>query len=199
MVNYGKWLLVTISLVTLSLFGCATYHNKYQNYQAKSQQEKLSKVTSWSFGGVLSVINQHQSEVVYFNWRQHHDDYLINLSGPMNLNWTSLIGNKKLVKVCRRQKCSESKFTDQWLNENFGLSIKAINLRYWIFGVPVPELEVQEAIYDSYGRLVKFIQGGWQIKVSEFRLLAIGETPRVLELTNKETRIKIKINSCKVN
>lgn len=199
-----KITIIVLSLAVLFLAGCAHFQKPlvFKPVAWKERQVGLKQITTWEMHGALSVTYDHKRDVVRFKWVQNQDNYNIHISGPLNIGGARIFGDASGVEFCRtRKKCIKADTPEQLTLNQLGWQFPISNIRYWILALPVPCAKIDAVSVDQYGHLTDLHQSGWQIKYSEFQSNVVNNVnlPKVIELTNREVSIKIKVTNHKVS
>jgi outer membrane lipoprotein LolB len=83
------------------------------------------------------------------------------------------------------------------LTERLGTEIPLAALRYWVLGVPAPEMPAEE-IAGADGRLVRIEQAGWQVGIDRYSSAAAGGLPTRLDATRDGARLKLVVSRWEV-
>jgi len=196
---FYKKITVVLLVSLLLVSGCAYFRKppptfKYISW--KKRQVVQRQIKDWQLAGVFSITHKKHRDIASFDWRQRRDSYTINISGPMHINSVRIEGDSERVALWRSDEESiEAETPEQLLHSQLGWKLPISHLRYWILGVPDPAKKVNYKYFDRYGHLNFFKQGGWQVKYSQFQIgVKRGmDLPNVIELRNKDIKIKIKI------
>ncbi|EKE00678.1 MAG: hypothetical protein ACD_21C00293G0007 [uncultured bacterium] len=177
------------------LMGCAHFQPqpKFKYISWQERQAKLQQNKNWVARGVLSVTYNKKRDIAHFEWQQNQDDYVINISGPMNLNKVKIVGAANKAEFCQSNgKCVQAKSSEQLFFKQFGWRLPVSNIRYWVLALPAPG-KAENFGFDQYGHLVSFEQQGWRVKYSEFQSVKNIDLPNIIELKDKNFLIKLKI------
>jgi outer membrane lipoprotein LolB len=195
-----KVTIIVLAIILLFLEGCAHFQKPptLKRIPWQKRQTVLQQIAEWKMAGVLSVTYNHKRDTARFQWIQKQDSYTINIFAPLNISSIRIVGNNNGVELWRTsRKCMKAKTPEQLTLNQFGWQLPISNIRYWVLSLPIPHTKVDVANFDQYGHLTNLNQCGWQINYSEFEFNAKKnvELPKVIELTDKEIAIKIKITN----
>lgn len=180
--------------VVLLITGCVYLRpeplTKYISWQER--KTKLQQYKNWVVTGSLGITHGKKRDIVRLEWEQQRDKYVINISGPMNLNKVKIVGYTNKVWFCKSSgKCTWAKSPEELFLSRFGWKLPISNVKYWILACPAP-YKVELAHFDQYGRLIEFEQQEWKIRYSDFVLIDNVELPNIIELSNKDFFVKFK-------
>jgi outer membrane lipoprotein LolB len=192
------YFLLIFIISILFLAGCAhVAPPKHINW--KKQQAKLQQIKNWEIAGVLSITSNNKRNTAYFSWKQDVNNYLLDVSGPMNLNRTKIIGNQDKVEFCRSDNdCIQAKTPEQLFFNQFGWRLPVSDMRYWILAIlsPASPVKATELQYNQDGYLLSFAQHGWKVNYSEFQAFEDNIIlPSMINLQYKNIYIKLKIKN----
>lgn len=192
--------IIILVLAWLFLAGCAHFKKPvvFKPVTLKERQAELKHIDTWEMQGALSVTCGRKRDGVRFKWLQNKKSYKIIIAGPLNIGGAHIVGDEDGVEFCRtRKKCIRAATPEQLTLDQLGWQFPVSHLRYWVLSLPVSCATYDAAVVDQYGHLISFHQSGWQIKYSEFQSGVTNniDLPRIIELTNKEIKIKIKITN----
>lgn len=200
--HQNKIILINLLVSIILLSGCAQLKPSpsYFAYIHQTQRQKeLQQINNWSMMGAISIAYNKQREMARFRWEQKQSDYVINISGPLNMHSIRIIGSADNVEMWRGNKKSiKAKTPEQLTQEQLGWQFPVTNIRSWILAQPARNYRITASSFDQYGHLIALEQNGWQIKYSEFQSqqtsnMKYVDLPKTIELRNKEKDIVLKI------
>ena len=199
-----KFKLITILFGTIFLVGCAHFQRPQSFVYTpwEKRQLELQQIKNWALAGSLSITHNKKRDIARFKWTQNQNDYIVNISGPLNINSIRIVGNPNNVELWRTSKqCIKASTPEQLTLDQLGWQLPVSNIRYWILALPTPTSKIDSIYFDQYGHLTDLKQNGWQIKYSEFQVQAGKnfDLPKIIELKNKEIVIKLKITEHNLN
>lgn len=195
---YRKLLL---TILTVLLTGCAHFQQKptFQYIPWQVRQTKLLQYKNWIISGTFSITYNKKRDTAHFEWQQNQNNYIINISGPMNLNSAQIKGSANKVELCQpNSKCIQAKSSEKLLFEQFCWQLPVSNIRYWVFTLPVPIKKINTKQLDQYEHLTELEQQGWKINYFGFKSIKNIDMPSTIELKNENFFIKLKIKSYKL-
>ena len=182
-------------ILILFLSGCALIRPSEEPLHQmswKTRQAELKKIKNWDMSGSISITQSGKTDLGTFRWQQQKK-YIIELTGPMNLNTIIITGNEKNVTLQGVKNGPLIATTpEELLFKQFGWKLPISNLIYWIKATPAPT-PVQNLQFDSYHHLIKLKQSRWNIEYLMFKSFNGIDLPTKIYLWNEELRIKIVI------
>ncbi len=187
---------VYIFLLAVSLLsGCA--QSPKIDTGLKSQlwlehQINTSAIQSWNIKGRIAVKNTEQSGTVTLFWNQFLSNYELRLIAPFAQGTYILTGTPTGVVMKGPKDLSlVADNAQQLLREGLGWDVHLNGLRYWVRGLPEPDIKYSELQLDDEGRLVNMDQSGFNVSVS--RYTEQNGIPLPEKLTIKSDNIQLKV------
>lgn len=179
-------MLLGVFLVFLA--GCAVLKPKI------AQLDPGYQLSNWSIQGKLGAKTPNGSASGFIDWAESTGEYRIALSGPLGVNSTSIEGSAQQVSLTHQGKTYQQATPEQLLKAHLGWDLPVRQLRYWVRGLPDPELPVSWHL--DQNRSVKgFVQSNWQVKLSRYQAVAGYWLPHKVELTRPQWRFTLVIHS----
>jgi outer membrane lipoprotein LolB len=111
--------------------------------------------------------------------------------GPLGSNGLKLSGQPgRVTLVMSDGKSYTASNPEELLARRWGFHLPVSNLRYWIRGLPVPDLP-SNTQFDTSNRLVNLAQDGWQVQFLSYMSGRNTELPEKLVITSREMKVKI--------
>ena len=193
-----------ISLFVLFLSACATtpppiklLSEPPSPAQERSWQQHFQRVnqtSSWTLEGRIAVKTDDDGWNGELNWSQRFNDYGIQFSAPFGQGAFQLDGNATGVEIRFSDgKTFQAADAETLLVEQLGWHLPLSGFRYWVTGIPKPEL-TSVLKYRPDGRLAALQQGQWLVTYPEY--MDIGEVmmPRKVFLENHELSVRLVID-----
>ena len=83
---------------------------------------------------------------------------------------------------------------EELLGTRLGWSLPVSGLRYWLLGLPAPGLPVVKSSLDSFGRLLRLSQGGWQIRYLDYKWIENLALPGKIFVEHPKLRLRLVID-----
>jgi len=193
-----------ISLVVLFLSACATtplpiklLSEPPSPAQKKSWQQHFQRVnqtSNWTLEGRIVVKTEDDGWNGELNWSQRINDYGIQFSAPFGQGAFQLDGSATGVELRFSDgNTFQAADAETLLVEQLGWHLPLNGFRYWVTGIPKPEL-TSVLKYRPDGRLAALQQGQWLVTYPEY--VDIGEVmmPRKVFLENHELSVRLVID-----
>ncbi|MGI9304532.1 MAG: lipoprotein insertase outer membrane protein LolB [Gammaproteobacteria bacterium] len=181
-------------LTTASLAACATTGPVDTTIDAaqawEQRQAKSYRLNNWRLDGKLGVQLQNEAWNVGLDWRQHFDDYRIEVRDLLGRKQAQLIGSPQGVSLqTGRNDSFQAADAETLMLDVLGWSLPLKGLRYWVLGVPDPDGIANRTEWDDVGRLRALEQSGW--KVDYVRYAAESELPDRIALSAEGVKLKL--------
>ncbi len=179
--------------VSLLVTACATRSPVVVDGERLWQSHRMALVdlTNWQTRGRVGVIASDEGWSASFNWRQQQADYWIRISGPFGRSIVELVGNPRFVMLNEGgKKALVARSADVLLEQRTGWTLPVDGLRYWIVGLPAPNLPERHTV-DSQGHLSSLNQSGWLIEYKSYQQVDSYRLPRKLQMVNGDVRVKL--------
>jgi outer membrane lipoprotein LolB len=163
----GSLLLLMLTAVAL-LAGCQVAPVKAPAPQGPGtladHVAAVRQLTGWSVSGRAAISTPEQAGTVSIDWRQDDERYAIELRAPLGAGIVRLEGSDAGVMLRTSQGVQEFASEPRELlrrHTAFDLPVEA--LRYWLLGIPQPDVPEEPAV-DERGLLTTLRQQGWLIQ-----------------------------------
>lgn len=157
------------------------------------REAQLSAIRNWQMYGALGIRYANQTSMAHFTWQQTAGHFAINIYTPINLGGVKITGDTHQVILWKS--ATEkiiAKTPEQLMNKELGWSLPLFDLRYWILGLPAPQIPYK-AKFDSYNHLSYLEQQGWKINYFAFQSIKNIDLPTSILLTNLQLQVKLVI------
>ena len=187
-------------LTTLLLALCACEALPTQSPQTlateqswRARQQTLSALSAWSLSGRIAIQTPAEGWHAALTWEQQGETYAIQLSSPLGQGAVQLNGDPAHVTLRTAAGEDSAQNPETLLERQFGWRLPVSGLRYWVLGLPDPNVPLQHQELDDQGRLARIQQSGWDI---EFRRYAAGnrlDLPDKLFLNNSNAEPHLEV------
>lgn len=171
----------------LLLAGCAT------TVPLKSIRSPAD-FSEWQLNGRIALTHGDQGWHASLLWQQQADGYQLKVSGPLGQGGFQVAGDEHgVVLVDASGQSSYARDGDALLLQATGWRLPVVGLRYWIRGLPVPDVEAIE-VYDEAGKLSHLEQSGWVINYQKYKLVEGAAVPSKMQLARNDVAVKLVIS-----
>src|SRR3990167_6495829 len=174
--------------ILTALTGCATVNPPAAQPSAvvqswETRKTALSHLQNWQINGKIAVTTAQDSGSANVDWSQHAENFTMSLYGPLGANNVTLNGGPGGVTMhASNGKKVSAQSAEQLLAQEWGWKLPVSHLKYWVRGLPVPNLP-ENSRFDSAHRLLTLNQQGFTIQYSDYMTAGNMELPRRLTIT----------------
>ena len=162
----------------------AQLHQLWQQHQAA-----LLPIQHWELRGRLAVRADDQGGQATLVWRRDGSRHSMRLGGPLGRGLLQLTQDESGAQLQdAEQRISRAPSAEELLFRYSGWRLPVDNLNYWVRGVPVPAVAMEQELNDS-GHLKTLRQEGWEVQYQEYVLVEGRSLPSRLRLTNPQKTI----------
>jgi outer membrane lipoprotein LolB len=161
----------------------------------QEHQFALQKIEEWNLKGRLAVDAIKEAWTGTLRWTQEGDKFEILWLAPFGQGSVELRGNHEIVILqLPKEEPMAAASAEEILETRLGWSLPVSGLRYWLLGLPAPELPVANLSLDPSGRLLRLSQGGWKIRYLGYKQVNHYELPGKVFLNNPKLRLRLVID-----
>ncbi|HIF51856.1 MAG TPA: outer membrane lipoprotein LolB [Thiotrichaceae bacterium] len=190
-------LLLAVSLLN----GCAQAPKVDASIKSKlwlEHQITVSAIQSWDIKGRVAVKNDKESGTVTLLWNQFLSNYELRFIAPLGQGTYILSGTPSgVVMKLPKDKVMVAETAEQILRDGLGWDIHLDGLRYWVRGLPEPDIQYSELMLDNKGRLANMDQSGFNISVSRYSEQDGVSLPSKLTIKSDKIQLKVIIQNWK--
>lgn len=190
-------------LVAIALLSACTQVPKIDS-NLKTQlwlehQIAVSDIQTWKIKGRVAVKNTNESGTVTLFWNQQFTDYELRFIAPLGQGTYILTGSKNgVVMQAPKDKVIEAENAEQLLRDGLGWDVSLNGLKYWVRGVPEPDVNYSELMLDEQGRLTNLEQSGFNVSVSSYLVLNGVSLPEKLKIKSDNIQLKVIIQNWEI-
>ncbi|CAG1020032.1 Outer-membrane lipoprotein LolB [Patescibacteria group bacterium] len=172
----------------LLLSGCSLFPIEPTIPYSKTASLPLYKVNNWSLDGRLSISNTKDSWNANMDWHHDIEKEHIKLSGPLGQGATVIQLTKESVTIDKGDgKAQTSNQPQQFINQQLGMFVPVASLRYWVIGLPEPNVDFVETA-------TGFKQAGWLIDYKQMQTVKTNTLPYKVHVSNEQVKLKLIID-----
>jgi outer membrane lipoprotein LolB len=173
-------------LLILLLAGCAA---KPPFKSARSAAE----YSDWQLNGRIALMHGQQGWHASLLWLERADGYQLKVFGPLGQGGFQLAGDDQgVVLVDASGNTSFARDANDLLLQATGWQLPVIGLRYWVRGLPVPDIKARQ-VYDESQQLRRLEQSGWTINYQRYQLVDGVAVPSKMQLERDDIRVRLVI------
>lgn len=161
----------------------------------ETRRDALLEIDGWQMSGRAAIQVEEDAWSANLDWQQRAADYVLELYGPLGQGRLRLEGGADGVTAKSgdgREVVAAS--PEALIYQELGWTMPVSGLRYWVRGVPAPQLPVEDLALDELGRLARLQQAGWQVQYSRYGDDEGVDMPRRMQLHNGEISVRVVID-----
>ncbi|MBL1143040.1 MAG: outer membrane lipoprotein LolB [Proteobacteria bacterium] len=162
-------------------------------------QISTSAIQSWNIKGRIAVKNEKESGTVTLFWNQFLSNYELRFVAPLGQGTYILTGSPGgVVMKAPKNKIFEAENAEQLLRDGLGWDVHLNGLKYWVRGLPEPDIKYSGLLLDEQGRLKNMEQSGFNVKVSRYTEQDGMSLPEKLTIKSDNIQLKVIIQSWQI-
>lgn len=148
-------------------------------------------LANWELSGRAAVATQDEGYNAGLRWMQQGNVSEAHLKGALGVGGIRVRaeGDALEVETSKGERLSAEE-AGPALERAVGVELPISALRYWLLGVPIPDVEAQEEL-DEQGRLKKLQQRGWTIEYDRYSQVGGSWVPGRTRLVNGSVRVRV--------
>lgn len=184
-------ILACVWLAACGLAGCAALSGKAAMPPVTQSQQQLYRLSAWKLEGRIGAKMGHEGWSANLFWEHEGGQDRLRISGPFSQGAVSIIVQSDLVYVNEGNGAvSSSRNPDAWLKQRLGFTVPLRSLRYWVLGLPAPDVEYKAEL-DAAGGLKGFAQQGWVLAFESFDSAGGFVVPKRMSIRGGEVTLKL--------
>ncbi len=175
------------------LAGCAGLPEK----APQTDRQVLYELPAWKLEGRIAAKMGKDGWNANLFWEHEGGQERLRISGPFNQGVVSVIVQKDLVYINEGNGVEgSSKDPDGYLRERLGFSVPLQSLRYWLLGLPAPDMDYQA---DVAGGSKGFRQQGWVLGYDSFEQVGAYLLPKKMNIQGHGVILKLIADEWAIN
>ncbi len=157
-------------------------------------RQQLEDLITWSLKGRVAGKSNEEGFRAGVHWQQQQQDFEIELLDPLGRKVAIIDGDAQQVQLnTSKGEQLEAQDAESLMQGLLGYSLPVNGLRYWLRGIPNPELVYASLELDEQGRLKQLDQAGWLIDYQRYHNGA-PSLPAFIKVSNPTLQAKIIIH-----
>lgn len=197
-VKKRQFFAVLFGVMPVFLSGCVSLQvpkgdSHYQTKSVRARAQQLLRMTHWQIDGALSIRTGKKADLANYTWQQRGQSwYRIRLSSALNLYNLLVIGDHHQAQLYKDGRFfAKARTPKALMQKTTGWYLPVSNLYYWVRGLSVPKLRVQNQVSDQFGHIKELSQAGWNIKYNAYKTFSGVDLPQVMTLSHDHLKVKI--------
>ena len=135
----------------------------------EARHKQLQQMNHWELVGRLGLQVPDQSGSMSVEWLQNQQNFTVYLDGPLGQSLARIERSDQGIVVEADGKRYEGRTPEALLFNITGWQLPVSYLRFWVQGMPVPDIQAGAMQLDNQGQLLHLQQAGWMIEYLEYR------------------------------
>lgn len=155
------------------------------------RRARLQALDPYELAGRVAVAAGNEGFSAHLSWKQQGARSTVQLNGPLGIGGLHVVaeGATLHVETSKGERLASDEAREE-LRDKLGFEPPLSSLRYWLLGVPDPQLPASETL-GADQRLTALVQDGWQIVYPDY-LDADGYfLPRRLTIRRGDVRVRL--------
>jgi outer membrane lipoprotein LolB len=176
----------------LLLTGCKTVqvHTTAPLTPWDERATALAHARTWQLDGRAAAALGQQGWQASLDWRQSGDSSELHLAGPLGIGALVLDMSPDGLAL---NGAAPSPAVAAQLEARLGFELPLENLRYWLLGIPNPDVPF-ELTRNALDRAQHLSQAGWSIDYDQYRPQGGDQLPARIVLRRADARVRIAVD-----
>lgn len=158
---------------------------------ALESRQSLYRLSAWRLEGRIGAKMGGEGWNANLFWEHEGGQERLRLSGPFNQGALSIIVQGDLVYVNEGNgRATTAHDPDEWLRQRLGFAVPLRSLRYWVLGLPAPDVEYTAEL-DASGGLRGFKQQAWSLVFDGFEAVDQFALPKKISIRGDDAVLKL--------
>tara|TARA_B100001250_G_scaffold411319_1_gene439698 strand:- start:354 stop:947 length:594 start_codon:yes stop_codon:yes gene_type:complete len=185
--------------VILLISACSSIPNvksDLQFRQWKTHQARVDKIESWSIKGRAAIQSENNSATFLLHWDQFNSDYELRFISSLGQGTYLLKGTEDgVVMTTPKNKIFTSDTPENLIREKLGWDVDLTGLKYWVRGVPEPNVRYSQLLLDEKGRLQDMKQSGFFVSILRYTDKENFSLPEKLFIRSNNIQLRLVIQN----
>jgi len=162
-------------------------------------KKTLQPIHIWQFNGRFGAKTNTETWTGSINWSQQQQNYKINIAGPLSSGSIELEGeeNYALLRLSDKHAFSDNN-PQSLLQAHTGLKLPVNELRYWLLGLPAPEMRYTIKSFTQKGQLSKLQQNNWEVSFKRYTKVGRLQLPDKIFIENHDINVRLIIQKWQI-
>ncbi len=196
------WFLVLL----LGASGCANFKfprlNTGADLDSKTQtesrwrahQRSVEALEEWRIEGRIAVQSEAGGGNARLYWQQRADAFDVRIVAPFGRGTFLLSGDEHRVSLMTPEnEYYVADDVESLMARHLQWSLPLNGARYWVRGIPVPEMPIANLRLDDEARLSDLAQAGWRISILRYIAAAGTDLPGKIFFNHDEFKVRMVI------
>lgn len=175
--------------------GCATLPPAGETEGWPVRRAELQTLQTWTLNGRVAVSTAADGFSGGLAWRQEGPRAEIELRGPLGgVALAIRLDGAAMTVTDGNGDSVEGEAAQDFVAAEIGAPLPMSELRYWLIGVPAPDLPHRETI-GADGRLAGLEQAGWHLRYARYETVDGLALPARIEIESTAARLRLVVSS----
>ena len=167
---------------------------QWQNHQAL-----VNKIESWNIKGRAAIQSENNSATFLLHWDQFNTGYELRFIAGLGQGAYLLQGTENgVVMRTPKNKVFTSDTPESLIREKLGWDVHIAGLKYWVRGVPEPNVKYSQLLLDKKGRLKDMKQSGFFISILRYTDKENISLPEKLFIRSNNIQLRLVIQNWEI-
>ena len=181
-------------LVVSGLSGCAPFMGGNLPTRSTEAQQQLYASKAWTLEGRIAVKSGNEGWSANLYWEHDGGQERLRLYGPFGQGAVSIILQNQMIYINEGNGVvNSSRDPEELLTRKLGFSVPLGSLRYWVLGLPAPDISYQAEL-DDKGGLKGFQQQAWVLGFENFENVGNFVMPQKMTIQGSQVRLRLVVD-----
>ncbi len=192
-------LFFTIILLISACSSIPDVDSDLQLRQWQNHQALVNKIESWNFKGRAAIQSENNSATFLLHWDQFNTGYELRFIAGLGQGAYLLQGTEHgVVMRTPKNKVFTSDTPESLIREKLGWDVHIAGLKYWVRGVPEPNVKYSQLLLDKKGRLKDMKQSGFFISILRYTDKENISLPEKLFIRSNNIQLRLVIQNWEI-
>ncbi len=157
-------------------------------------QQQLYAIKAWTLEGRIAVKSGNEGWSANLFWEHDGGQERLRLYGPFGQGAVSIILQNQMIYINEGNGVvNSSRDPEELLTRKLGFSVPLGSLRYWVLGLPAPDISYQAEL-DDKGGLKGFQQQAWVLGFENFENVGNFVMPQKMTIQGSQVRLRLVVD-----
>ena len=170
-----------------------------QLHQWANHQALVNELESWNIRGRTAIQSENNSATFLLHWDQFNTGYELRFISGLGHGTYLLKGSAAgVVMRTPKNKVFTSDTPEKLIREKLGWDVYLAGLKYWIRGIPEPNVKYSQLLLDEKGRLKDMKQSGFSVSVLRYTDKRSISLPEKLFIRSSDIQLRLVIQNWEI-
>ena len=188
--------------IILVVSACGSLPELDSNMQSQGwidHQASINKVEFWKIKGRAAVRDDSNSASYVLHWEQFNSNYELRLISSLGQGTYLLKGSEKKATIqTPKNKIFTADTAEQLIQDKLGWDIHLAGLKYWLRGIPEPNVKYSQLLLDAQGRLSDMKQSGFTISILRYAKKKNVSLPEKVFIRKRDIQLRLVIQNWEI-